>query len=331
MKPVRIGVLGCSRIARKSVFRAIQDSPYAELAMIGSRDAEVARTCAEEFGCGSGTYEDVLNNKIIDAVYLSLPNTEHEEWVLKAAQAQKHVWCEKPAALTYASAKRMVEECKKRSVRLMEGLMFRFHPQHTKVREFLDAGVIGESLRLDACFAFPMPKGGNILDKKLGGGAYYDACPYPIYAARMIFGTEPLSAICSVKMDEALGVPVRADMILEFPEGRSALVSSMFGSYYQSYYDILGTEGRIRTERAFPVAPDREVKLFLYKNDAIDEIPIQPADHFRIMVDFFCKEIALGSAGSARYEEDLLAQALVLEAGMKSYEEKRIVQLAELN
>jgi len=186
--------------------------------------------------------------------------------------------------------------------------------------------VIGDIVRVDACFGFPMPAGGNILDEALGGGAYFDACPYPISAARMILG-EPSQATCRVTMDETLKVPTRADMVLQFPTGTSALVSSIFGAYYQSYYDILGTKGRIRTERAFPVPKEREVKLFLSRNDTIEELVIPPADHFRLMVEDFCSEILKGESSTAPYERELLAQARVLDAGKRSFEQNTTVTI----
>ncbi len=326
---IRIGVLGCSRIAKKSVFQAIKGSSLAELAMIGSRDPQNARTCAQQFGCSFGTYGDVLASKDVDAVYISLPNTEHEEWVIKAAAVGKHVWCEKPAALTYASAKRMVDACRKNNVRLMEGFMFRYHPQHAKVRELINTGVIGEVLRVDAFFGFPMPEGGNIIDPALGGGAYFDACPYPIRASRMLFGEEPIRALCNMNEDARLEVPTCADMILEYPNGKSAMVSSMFGCYYQSTYRILGTKGLIATERAYPVPPDREVKVFVHHDDKEEVITIAAADHFRLMIDDFCAEISR-SMPTKEYEDDLLAQARVLDSGAVSFEQGRVVNLAEI-
>lgn len=299
--------------------------------MIGSRDVHNARVCAEQFGCEhSGTYEDVLGSKDVDAVYISLPNTAHEEWVVKAGESGKHVWCEKPSALTYASAKRMVAACKKNNVRLMEGFMFRYHPQHAKVREIIEEGSLGELLRVEACFGFPMPPvGGNIVNPRLGGGAYNDACPYPIYASRMIFGEEPLRAVCTMAMDPELRVPTRSDMILEYPNGKSALVSSMFGCYYQSVYRIVGTRGRLRTGRAYSVPREMEVKVHLEHDDREEVFSIAPADQFRLMVDDFCAEISRGKSGTKHYEEDMLAQARVLDAGRTSYEEKRIVDLSE--
>ena len=173
-----------------------------------------------------------------------------------------------------------------------------------------------------------MPTSGNILDRNVGGGAYFDAAPYPIRAARMIYGEEPERVACVMNIDQTRGIPTQVDMILAFADGASALISSAFGSYYQSYYDILGTQGRIRTERAFPVGPERSVQIFVSTNDETQAISIAPADHFQLMVDNFCDVIT--GEKTADFESDLMAQARVLEAGSIAFKEARTVSLSEL-
>lgn len=329
MKKIRFGVIGCSRIAKKNALPALIDSQFAELVMLGSRSPEHARTCAEQFGYASyGTYEDVLDNKNVDAVYISLPNSLHEEWTVRAAQAGKHVWCEKPAALTYASAKGMVAACKKNNVRLMEGFMFLYHPQHAKVKELIREGVLGELLTFDGCFAFPMPDAGNNLrNRELGGGSYNDAGAYLIRASRMIFNEEPESVACNLTIDPATGVDVKADMLLNYPNGRSALLSCAFGAYFQSTYGVLGTKARLSTERAYAVPKDMPVKIFVERGARAEEILVEPADQFTLMIDDFCQEILLGEKSAKNYEDDLIAQARVLEAGRISSLEGRLVYI----
>lgn len=331
-KKIRFAVLGCSYIAKKAAIPGIIASPFAELVMIGSRSPDAARTCAEASGCDAfGTYEEVLSERDVDAVYVSLPNTLHEEWVVRAAEAQKHVWCEKPAALTYAAAKRMVAVCRKNNVRLMEGFMFLSHPQHAKVRELIRDGALGELSAFEGRFAFPMPLPGNIrLDPALGGGSYYDAGVYPLRASRMIFDAEPESILCTLTIDPKTQVDVSADATVHYPGGRSAHISSAFGAEYQSTYSVVGSGGRLRMERAYAVPKDIPVKIFLERGGAEKEIMIEPADHFKLMIDGFCREILLGAASTKDYEGDLLAQARALEAGRISHEEKRVVRLSEL-
>lgn len=330
-KKICFGVLGCSRIAKRSVIPALIDSSLANLQMIGSRSVERARECAEQYGCGYGSYEEVLGNRDVNAVYISLPNSLHEEWAIRAAEAGKHIWCEKPAALTYKSAKGMIETAQKNNVRLMEGFMFLSHPQHAKVVELVRQGALGELLNFEGCFAVPMPeREANILNKKLGGGSYNDAAVYPIRASRMIFGEEPVSVACSLVMDKKTGVDVKADMFLMYPGGRSAFISSVFGSYFQSTYSMLGTKGRVQMGRAYAAPPDRTVKIFLEREDRVEEISIEPANHFKLMMEDFCREILLGSKSKKNYEQDLLAQARVLDAGRLSHKERRVVYLSEI-
>ena len=331
-KKIGFGVLGCSYIAKKAAIPALIDSSFAELAMIGSRSNDAARACAEQFGCDSfGTYEEVLANENVDAVYISLPNTLHEEWVIRAAEAHKHVWCEKPAALTYASARRMIAACRKNNVRLMEGFMFLSHPQHAKVRALIDEGVLGDLLKFEGRFSFPMPEAGNIrLNAELGGGSYNDAATYPIRASRMIFDAEPESILCTLTMDPETGVDVAARAIVHYSGSRSAHISSAFGADYKSTYSVTGSKARISMERAYAVPKDIPVKIFLESGDTKKEIVVEPADHFKRMVDGFCQEILLGNSSTKNYEEDLLSQARTLEAGRISHEKKRLVRLVEL-
>ena len=292
---IKFGVLGCSRVAQKGMLPAICDSNFAELAMVGSRTTEKAREFAEQFHCDArGTYDEVINNKDIHAVYISLPNSLHEEWAIKAAERGKHVICEKPAALSYASAKKMAAVCGKNNTRLMEGLMFRYHPQHAKVRELITGGVLGELLRFEGCFGYAMPdKASAMMNKKLGGGSFHASATYPVYASRMIFGEEPESVLCNLKIDPASGVDVRTDMVLRYSNGKFAFISSMFGSYFQSTYSVLGSQANIRMGRAYAVPREMGTKIFLDADDQVQEIVMEPADQFRLMLDDFCQEIFL--------------------------------------
>ena len=330
---VRFGILGTSRIAKRSVIPAIIASSEAELAMIGSRSIEQARECAQAFGCDSyGTYEDVLANPDIDAVYISLPNSLHEEWTIKAAQAGKHIWCEKPAALSYESAKRMVTAAKQNNVRLMEGFMFLHHPQHAKVLDIIKSGALGILQSFKGAFVFPRPEADNIrLSPELGGGILNDAGTYPIRASRHIFDDEPESFSATLVIDEKTGVDTQFDATLTFPENRIATIHAAFGDDYRSTYEVIGSEGTLSTERAYAVPADRGVKIFLERNGVAEEFTIDPADHFQLMLDEFCREIRLGTASTKPYEDDLLKQARILDAARKAHSGKKTVRLSEIN
>ncbi|MEK7465638.1 MAG: Gfo/Idh/MocA family oxidoreductase [Patescibacteria group bacterium] len=330
---VKFGVIGLSRIALKRMLSAIGSSEYSELSMVGSRNSEKAKEVAAQFGADKwGTYEEVLENKDIQAVYISLPNSLHEEWTVKALEAGKHVICEKPAAISYAAAKRMVGAAKKNKVRLLEGLMFRYHPQQIKVKELIEQGTLGRLTKFDGCLGFTMPEETDIAMKKdLEGGSLNSCAVYPVSASRMVFGEEPVSVFCRLEIDPKSGVDIGATVLLEYSEGRTASTTSFFGSYFQSTYSVLGTKAHIRMGRAYAVPSDMGTKIFLDSNDRVEEIGFPPIDHFKLMVDDFCKEIFVGQASTKDYEDDLLAQARILEAARISNAEKRVVNISEIH
>ena len=138
MEPLKFGIIGCSRIAKRSVIPAIIKSEFAELEIIGSRSTDKAKEFAKEFKCEKfGTYDDVISDNSVDVVYISTPISTHEEWSIKATEVGKHVYVEKSSAEDFDSAQKMVESAKENNVRLMEGFMFRYHPQQQKVKEII--------------------------------------------------------------------------------------------------------------------------------------------------------------------------------------------------
>lgn len=325
-------MIGLSRVAKKSALPALAALSHAELFMLGSRDQEKAKAMASDFSVHSfGSYDDVIASPDIDAVYISLPNSLHEEWAVRTANAGKHVWCEKPAVLSFDSARKMTEAARESGTRMMEGFAFLFHPQHAAVRSLIDAGAFGEILSFEGAFFYQMPEKGNIrLDPLLGGGSYADAAVYPIRASRMIFRAEPLSISCALTIDHETGVDVRSDITLIYPEERTAHISTGFDENYRSTYDIIGSGARISTERAYAVPPDKEVRLYLQDTESNKEFVIPPVDQFALMTEDFCAQITLGTGSTAAYEDELLAQARIVEAGLQSHAEQRVVKLSEI-
>ena len=303
----------------------------AEIGMIGSRSPKKALGFCTNFGCDSyGTYMDVLKNDNIDAVYISLPVGLHEEWIIKSAEAGKHVLCEKSSTTSLASAKRMVAACRKNNVRLLEGFSFKYHPQHQKVISLIKEGLLGNLLMFHGCFGYPFPDNNNIrLKRELGGGVLNDAACYPIYASRMLFEEEPLSVVCRLKMDPQLGVDVKADVLLTYSNGQVAFVSSAFGAYFQSTYSLWGSKSYLSMKRAYAIPKDMQTSIFLNADDKISEIIMEPEDQFRLMIDIFCREILNTGGDKKRFEYDLLAQARVLEAARLSKREGRVVNISE--
>jgi len=333
-KKLKFGLIGCSRVAKKEVIPSIINSKIAQLEMIGSRYEEKALEFCNEFGCNSyGTYEDVLRNKNIDVVYISLPIALHEQWVIKSAKFKKHVLCEKSSTTTLRSAKKMVEVCKENNVRLLENFMFRYHPQHKIVAELIKQGALGELLNFRGYFGFPYPEEGNIrLKKDLGGGVLNDAACYPIYASRMIFNEEPISLSCRLKKDLEYMVDSKADAFLVYPGDKVAFISAAFGAYFQSAYNLWGSKSFLSMRRAYAVPRDMETKIFLEQNDLVTEKIIPPADQFGLIIEDFCKEILQKKNSTKNFESDLVSQAKVLAAARLSNNEGgRMVDLSEFS
>ena len=328
---LKFGVIGCSRIAKKTMLQAINKSEIAELVMIGSRSSEKAGEYCRMFNCDSyGTYEEVLKNKDIDAVYISLPIGLHEEWTIKAAKAGKHVLCEKSSTTSLESAKKMVKACKDNNVRLMEAFMFKYHPQHKKVRELIEKGIIGDLLTFQGLYGSPFnDKKDMRLDKNLGGGALNDMGCYPIYASRMIFNEEPESVYCKFKKDPELNnVDIKADITLNYSNGKVAFCSTSYSAYYQTNYSFWGTKSFLKVNRAYAVSPDMKTIISQsIDDDTIEEIIIEKVDQTKLMLEEFCNVIL--KKKEETFEEDLLLQAKVMEAARISDKEKRIVSLSE--
>jgi len=323
LNPLKFGIIGCSRIARKSVIPAILKSEFAELEIIGSRTVEKSKEFSTEFNCKkNGTYDDVIFDDSINAVYISTPIGTHAELAMKAASAGKHVYCEKSSTDSFTSAKEMVECSKNNNVRIMEGFMFRFHPQHQKVQELINNKKIGNIDSFYGSFGFPsFPEGDIRYNKELGGGFLNDSGCYPICASRMIFDQEPLSVFYHNSIDSKTGVDVKGTSILTYKNNKTASITYANGNYYQAKYEVWGSEGVISLDRAYSVPSDFITKINLQYNientwegRKNEIIKVEPTDHFLKMIDIFCMEINGNSKLSLNFEKELLNQAKVMEA-----------------
>lgn len=331
MTPVRFGILGCSSIAQRRFIPALGASALARLEHIGSRDLQNAEQFAREFGCAKwGSYEAVLADPDVDAVYVSTPPALHEPWVRAAAQHHKHILCEKPAFPNRHVAAELIELCQRQSVRLMEGYMFSYHPQHAIVQSLIEGGRIGEPCVIQGEFALPQPHEGNFrLRRELGGGVFMDAAGYPVAAALLLLKTPPESVYCRVEMDSTTGVDSAVSMILNFDNGKIAHVLTVYGLHYRSRYSVLGTKGRIEVARAFSVPPDMKTEIIVETASGSETIPVAPADQFRLMLEDFCVQVTGRAAQTRRFEEDLLRQHTVMEAAWRSHLQQRPVLLSE--
>jgi dTDP-3,4-didehydro-2,6-dideoxy-alpha-D-glucose 3-reductase len=329
MKPIRFGLIGCSSIARRRFAPALGKSTSARLERIGSRDAGKAEQFARGLGSPKwGTYEDVMTDPDVDAVYISTPPALHEPWVRVAAEHGKHILCEKPAFLDYRTAMEMVELCRRAKVCLMEAYVFGYHPQHALVRTLLDEGKIGQPRVAQSEFAMPWPADGNYrLQRELGGGVFLDAAGYPAAVAMMLFQAMPVSVVCRIQTD-ANGVDHAASMILDFPGGQIAHALAIYNVHYRSHYLVLGPEGTIEATRAFAVPPELAPEIIVETKSEKKTLPVAPADQFKLTIEDFCARIA--QSQWQIFEERLLRQHAVMEAALRSHLEQRPMLLSEI-
>lgn len=326
--PIRFGIIACSSIAQRRFLPALKSSGAARLERVGSREAERARSCAEQFGVEKfGGYEEVLKDPEVDAVYISTPAVLHREWALKAAAHKKHILCEKPACISHTAALEVARSCQENGVEFMEGYSFLFHPQHALVRSLVESGRVGRLLFFQAQFTYPRPPEGDIrLQPELKGGVFFDSAGYGVASAVLAFDQEPVSVHCRIVADEALPLDRAVSMELEFGGGGIAQCFTGFGLHYRSSYAVHGTKGRIEVPRAFSVPSNWSAVVKVEIDDHLEEQRIEPADQFGLMLETFCGRVT-GESRSDAGREALLRQARIMEAAEKSHLENRIVVL----
>lgn len=254
-RKVRWGVLGTGRIVQKTG-PAIQRSSNGVWLGVAGRNSENSNKAAHAFGVerAYSSYQDLLDDPEIDAVYIALLNHLHMEWAIKAADAGKHILLEKPFALNMREATAMKEAAERNGVRLMEAHSWRYHPGHSGVKEMVKQGVIGDIAMMQAHFSFNADRSSTRLVKQWGGGSLYDVGCYPIAWSRYFMDDEPLEAEGKFVIDSASGVDMRFAGTLYFDNGRSAHISSAMDMGLGSFYTLLGTKGKI--EVRFDVSPE---------------------------------------------------------------------------
>jgi predicted dehydrogenase len=248
LKPLRFGVLGAARIAR-SFIAGVKHSPLVEVAAVASRDLEKGKAFASELGVGRvhGSYEALLDDSGIDAIYVPLPNTLHAQWVIKALDAGKHVLCEKPIAVSSAETLQMFEAARRNRVYLVEAYPYRAQEQTLELQRLLAAGAIGRVQTVHASFGVTFTDPANIrLDPDRGGGALLDAGSYAMNFIRMVAGEKPLRVNALARW-AASGVDLSVIANLEFASGLLGQLTCSFSTAYHRHALIAGTEGILET------------------------------------------------------------------------------------
>lgn len=326
-RKVRWGVLGCANIAIRSVIPGIRQSETGEVVAIASRDQSKAQAVAAQLDIphAYGSYEDLLRDESIDAVYIPLPNHLHKPLTLAAAEHGKHVLCEKPIALSAREAEAMVEACEQSGVLLAEAFMYRYHPRYDRIQAIIQSGEIGELRGIHGTFTFNNAKAASNVrfHREMGGGGIYDVGCYPISAARLILGTEPeavtVHALLSPQHD---GVDMMASGLVEFPNHVGLTFDCGMWADFRNTLEILGTDGRIEVPSAFIGPPS----IHVVANGERREEAFPEVNQYALQADSFGRSIRDGQP--LRFApNDAVLNMRVIDACLESATERRRVTL----
>ncbi len=296
---IRWGILGAANIARKRFIPGVSRTSNGVVAAIASRDGAKAREAAAALGIPRAydSYDALIADPDIDAIYNPLPNSLHAEWTLKAVAVGKPVLCEKPLAIGSAQAMVMIDAARSAGVLLMEAFMYRFHPQHARVRALIDDGAIGDVRAVRANFTFllePFNPQNVRLQRDLAGGALMDVGCYCVNAARMLFGEEPTWASAQADMRDQFGVEVALAGMLGFSDRRMATFDCGFRASGQGAYAVVGTTGQIDVPNAFvPAQADTIVRVT--SGGATHDETIGAVDQYALEAEAFAAALLHGT------------------------------------
>ncbi|WP_134698710.1 Gfo/Idh/MocA family protein [Ammoniphilus sp. YIM 78166] len=331
MKKLRWGILGCAQIAINDVIPAIQQSEWGEVAAIASRDEAKAKKAAEALSIPKAysSYEALLGDSSIDAVYIPLPNHLHREWTIRAAQANKHILCEKPMSLNEREAAQMVEASELNGVKLAEAFMYRYHPRYERIKEIIRSGEIGDLRGLQGRFTFNgASSAGNIrFHADMGGGSLYDVGCYLVSAARLLLEREPEAATVQALFSPDHGnVDMMASGLLEFGQGLNLTFQCGMWADFRNSLEIFGTDGYIEIPNAFlPWSGLDPSFIVSVKGERREEIAAS-LNTYQLQADQFARSILLDEPLPFS-PWDAVANMKVLDGLLQSAREKIRVEL----
>ena len=324
MKKLNWGILSTAKIGIEKVIPAMQHGKLSKIVAIASRTHESAREAAKNLKIPKafGSYQDLLDDTSIDAVYIPLPNHMHVPWTIKALAANKHVLCEKPIALTATEAKELLKETEKfPHLKVMEAFMYRHHPQWIRALELINGGGIGMVKTVHSFFSYYNDDPENIRNMvDIGGGGLMDIGCYCISLARLIFDEEPQRVFGKIEYDPGFETDRICSGILDFVQGTSTFTCSTQLVPYQRV-NVFGTKGRIEIEIPFNAPPDKPCKMLFQNNEIIEEIEIKICDQYTIQGDLFSLAV-LNNEKVPTPIEDAVENMKVLEAVIQSAEKE---------
>jgi predicted dehydrogenase len=320
MNKVRWGVLSTADIAINKVIPAMQQGKYIQVTAIASRKLEKGKAAAAQLGIPKayGSYEELLADPEIDAIYNPLPNYLHVPWSIKALEAGKHVLCEKPIALTSAEAQKLADAAKRYPhLKVMEAFMYRFHPQWQQSWKMVNEGKIGQLRTIQSFFSYYLDDANNIRNiAEVGGGGMLDIGCYTVSLSRFIFDAEPERVCGIVEYDPRLNTDRLASAILDFGSGTSTFTCSTQLVPYQRV-NIFGTTGRIEIEIPFNAPPDKPCKIWYQRGEEIEEILFDICNQYTLQGDQF-SQVILNNTSVPTPIEEAVANMKVIEAIIRS-------------
>ena len=294
MKKIRIGVLSTAKIARTKVIPGMQRAENCEVAAIASRNGDAARRAAEELDIPKAyaSYEKLLADPDIDAVYIPLPNHLHVEWTLKAMARDKHVLCEKPMGLNDAEVNRMINAMAMQpELKVMEAFMYRFHPQWVETKRLIDEGAIGRPTSIQSFFSYFNDDPDNIRNKaEMGGGGLMDIGCYQVSLSRLLFDAHPRRVLGWMDRDPEFGTDRTFSGMLDFNGRLSAFTCSTQLAPYQRV-NVLGEAGRIEILIPFNAPPDAPTEIVLQQDDQTRTITFDACDQYTLQGNAFAEAI----------------------------------------
>jgi predicted dehydrogenase len=326
---VRWGVLGAAKIAVEKVIPAMQRGAWSEVAAIASRDALKAGRAARSLGIprAYGSYAELLADPEVEAVYNPLPNDLHVPWTIRAAEAGKHVLCEKPLGLNSEEARRLLEVRGRTGVKIQEAFMVRTHPQWLGALALVRGGRIGELRAINGFFSYFNTDAANIRNRpETGGGALMDIGCYPITISRLFFNEEPRRVSALVERDPEFGTDRLTSAMMDFPSGHATFTCSTQLVPYQRLH-FLGARGRIEVLIPFNAPSDRPMRILVDDGSdlfggGIEAIEFPACDQYEIQGDLFSRAIREDAAQPIPLE-DAVNNMAVIEAIFRSAETGR--------
>ena len=315
---VKWGILGVANIAVKKVIPAMQCSDWSEITAIASRDLAKAKAAAEQLNISRayGSYEALLEDEEIEAVYNPLPNNLHIEWTIRAAQAGKHVLVEKPISMTVAEALPLLKVRDETGVKIEEAFMVQTNPQWIKTLALIKEGRIGDVRVVEGHFSYNNQDPNNIRNiRETGGGGLMDIGCYMIFFARLIFAAEPIRVVSLIDKHPETQTDILTSALLEFPSGQATFTCSTRVTPYQRV-QIVGTKGRIEVQIPVNAPPDLPLRVFVddgsdLTGGNIQTIEFEAVDQYTVQGDLFSQAIREHKEPALSLEDSLRNMAVI--------------------